>query len=59
MEKTLKEYILLLAELDCQEKEDEEVDEFSGVGAISGYTLPLGTSPEKIDHKKRNIVRLK
>lgn len=26
--------------------EDEELEEFSGVGAIQGFTLPLGMSPD-------------
>jgi len=27
-------------------EEDEEIQEFSGVGAIQGFTLPLGMSPD-------------
>lgn len=48
-------------ELDSKEKksDDEELDEFSGAGAVAGYTLPLGKSPTEIDGKKRNVVRLK
>lgn len=29
-----------------QKDEDEELDEFSGVGAIQGFALPLGMSPD-------------
>jgi len=29
-----------------QKDEDEELDEFSGVGAIQGVALPLGMSPD-------------
>jgi hypothetical protein len=27
-------------------EEDKELDEFSGVGAIAGFSLPLGMSPD-------------
>jgi hypothetical protein len=35
--------------------EDEELEEFSGVGAIQGFTLPLGMSPDSpiMGSKKR------
>lgn len=29
-----------------QKDEDEELEEFSGVGAIQGFALPLGMSPD-------------
>jgi hypothetical protein len=32
--------------------EEEELDEFSGVGAIAGYTLPLGMKPKVKKNKK-------
>lgn len=32
--------------------EDEALDEFSGVGAIAGYTGPLGIDPDKLGRKK-------
>jgi hypothetical protein len=38
-------------------KEDEaveDVNEFSGVGAIAGYTGPLGTDPDKLGRKKNS-----
>lgn len=28
--------------------ESDALDEFSGVGAVAGFTLPLGASPEKV-----------
>ena len=31
---------------DKDSEEDEELDEFSGVGAIAGFSLPLGMSPD-------------
>ena len=34
------------APLDKDSEEDEELDEFSGVGAIAGFSLPLGMSPD-------------
>jgi len=30
----------------------DQVDEFSGVGAVAGYTAPLGMSPDKLGRKK-------
>lgn len=42
-----------------EETDDEVIDEFSGVGGIAGYTLPLGVSPTDVDGKKRNVNRLK
>ena len=37
--------------------EEEELDEFSGAGAVAGYTLPLGVS--NTNHRKSilNITR--
>ena len=29
-----------------KDSEDKELDEFSGVGAIAGFSLPLGMSPD-------------
>lgn len=29
----------------AEDDEDEELDEFSGAGAIAGYTIPLGSGP--------------
>jgi hypothetical protein len=31
---------------DKDSEENEELDEFSGVGAIAGFSLPLGMSPD-------------
>jgi len=31
---------------DIDEREDEEVDEFSAVGAIAGVSTPVGTGPK-------------
>lgn len=30
----------------------DQVDEFSGAGAVAGYTAPLGMSPDKLGRKK-------
>ena len=35
-----------------EELEEEELDEFSGAGAIAGYTLPLGMEPKVKKSKK-------
>ena len=32
----------------------ESVNEFSGVGAIAGYTAPLGMDPDKLGRKKNS-----
>jgi len=34
------------------EDEAENVQEFSGVGAIMGYSAPLGMDPDKLGRKK-------
>ena len=39
--------------------EVEDVNEFSGVGAISGYTAPLGMSPDDLGRKKDRTRRRK
>jgi hypothetical protein len=39
--------------------EVEHVDEFSGVGAIAGYTAPLGMSPDDLGRKKGRSRRRK
>lgn len=33
---------------------DESVNEFSGVGAIAGYSAPLGMDPDKLGRKKNS-----
>jgi hypothetical protein len=38
MEPTLRRLIRILVEEDSK----EDLDEFSGVGAVAGYTVPLG-----------------
>lgn len=38
---------------------EENVQEFSGVGAIAGYTGPLGMSPDKLGRKKNKPRRKK
>ena len=30
----------------------DQVDEFSGAGAVAGYIAPLGMSPDKLGRKK-------
>ena len=32
--------------------EDESMDEFAGVGSISGYTAPAGEDPDRLGRKK-------
>lgn len=40
-----------------EDKEDgiEDVQEFSGVGAIVGYSAPLGMSSDKLGRKKNTL----
>ena len=33
-------------------RDEGSVNEFSGVGAIAGYTAPLGMSPDRLGRKK-------
>lgn len=33
-------------------RDEGEVNEFSGVGAVAGYSAPLGMSPDKLGRKK-------
>lgn len=35
----------------------ENVNEFSGVGAIAGYTAPLGMSPDRLGRKKNRRAK--
>jgi len=44
-----------------KEKKDEveDVNEFSGVGAIAGYTAPLGADPGAMGRKKNAAKRKK
>lgn len=44
-EHLLNEYVDTLLGNDYEE--DDELEEFSGVGAIAGYTLPLGAGPSR------------
>ena len=44
---------------DLEEREDDGVDEFSGVAAIAGVSTPLGTGPKhpgysRLKKKKKN-----
>ena len=39
------------------EDEVEEVNEFSGVGAIAGYSAPLGMDPDLLGRKKNKPHR--
>ena len=39
--------------------EVEDVNEFSGVGAVAGYTAPLGMSPDDLGRKKSRSRRRK
>lgn len=32
--------------------DDEEVTEFSGAGAVAGYSAPLGVDPDRLGRKK-------
>lgn len=34
--------------------EQENVNEFSGVGAVAGYGVPLGMNPDKLGRKKNS-----
>lgn len=33
--------------------EEKSLDEFSGAGAVAGFTLPLGMSNKRVNHKKK------
>lgn len=39
------------------ESATENVNEFSGVGAIAGYTAPLGMSPDRLGRKKNRRAK--
>lgn len=45
------------ADEDSGKEEAGEIDEFSGVGAIAGYTAPLGMDPDspKVGRRKSRI----
>ena len=45
MEKTLRQY---LSETIKSILEEEDLKEFSGVGAIAGFSLPLGMAPANV-----------
>lgn len=38
-------------------QDEEGIDEFSGVGAIAGYSAPLGADPDKLGRKKNASKR--
>ncbi len=40
-----------------EEGTDENVNEFSGVGAIAGYSAPLGMDPDRLGRKKNSRKR--
>jgi hypothetical protein len=42
-----------------EKDEVEDVNEFSGVGAVAGYTAPLGMSPDDLGRKKGRTRRKK
>lgn len=46
-ENALNEYADALLAVDYDESDDLELDEFSGAGAIAGYTIPLGAGPTR------------
>ena len=59
MQSLFKQYVKLVLEAvsneenvgtDSAENEGDEINEFSGVGAIAGYTLPLGASKEDLEN---------
>lgn len=45
MQQTLRQY---LSETIRQILEEEDLQEFSGVGAIAGFSLPLGMEPSMV-----------
>jgi hypothetical protein len=53
-ESTLRQWIRTIVE---QTLEEEELNEFSGVGAVAGYTLPLGMAPNHLDVQKKRKTR--
>lgn len=40
------------SETDKKKKEKQDIDEFSGVGAVMGYSAPLGMNPDDMGRKK-------
>jgi hypothetical protein len=42
-----------------EDVEDEEVCEFSGVGAVAGYALPLGMNPDSAGRGKNRLQQKK
>lgn len=47
-----------LVDVDDQSDEESDVNEFSGVGAIAGFTAPLGMSANDLNNGKRKTKRL-
>jgi len=45
-EKALRILIAEMLKAELDELDEEELDEFSGAGAVAGYTLPLGMEPK-------------
>jgi len=37
---------------DDSQEADQDVNEFSGVGSIAGYSAPLGMDPDRLGRKK-------
>ena len=46
-------------ETEKQDEGHEDINEFSGVGAIAGYTAPLGMDPDKLGRRKNASRRKK
>ena len=44
----------LTGELSDDDPKKEDIDEFSGAGAIAGYTVPLGMSGDDLGRKKNS-----
>lgn len=54
VEEDIRQFVKLLVV-----EELEKLDEFSGTGAIVGYTLPLGMDPDAMNVKKKKKSRKK
>ena len=49
---------LLSPDADSEDgSEDEDVNEYSGVGAIVGYSAPLGVNPDALGRQKNRVPR--
>lgn len=61
----LKRFVKLVIEAEvavrkeAEYEDEEEVNEFSGVGSIAGYSLPLGADPDQYGRQKNKTRKKK